>query len=217
MEEGTIMNYEKTIEIIDTREVNYQEHLRKRASVGWDLISSSGGQNVNQPTHDVSFKGVDTLVRYGDPDSSKMTLTFRRDKNLKRYDRFVDLDSKISRLNEALTEHKNFLWHKYEKAETSRTILEILVILSFGVLVLLDLLIIFVTSFLNGEYGFWDWAFTFMIILLLISLHVLHWYLKRKLNRSMVFNANDAFTSEVKTLIDKLYAEAKQLDHSLNE
>lgn len=187
------MNYEKRTERVIKSSINYNDYIRKRASLGWEL--------VGEYDHSRS--------QYGET-----VLDFVRNRDLKLYDRFVDLDNKITRLQQAIKADINVKAEKLDRNRTNHSIMSFLLALFLIHLIVFD--VIFLISFLVGasEYNFLDWISQFAILAILGALHALHIYLRRKLRKASSTDSIHSKYYQITSYIEKLYSEARQLDHT---
>jgi len=191
------MNIEQKVEIINLYAgADYKKRLEQQAALGWEVVSASVNDNII---------------------GKEMVVTFKRNKNMKQYDKFVVLDAKVDNLRKLIIDELDSAINRAEKDFKRLPILGVFSVLLFFGLILFDIYII-----IGSLNAFEDFSFdTFLSIVVFLIIAVLGHLWQRKLARKIKNRINDnQFEDKVKKYemqIDNIIDEAKTLDYSLNE
>jgi hypothetical protein len=191
------MNIEQKVEIINQpSSADVKKRLEQQAALGWEVVSTTVNENIM---------------------GNQMVVTFKRNKNLKEYDKFVELDARVDVFRALILKELDSAIERAEKDVKRLPILGVFsVLLLFG-LILLDIYII-----IGSINAFKDFSFdNFLGIVFYLAISVLGHLWQRKLARKIKNSMNDNQSEDKVRIyemeIDNIIKEAKTLDYSLNE
>lgn len=188
------MNYEQRIEVVNLfAGASYQKRIDDMQALGFEVISSTVNQTIN---------------------GNQMVLTFRRNKDLKLYERFLDLDQKVKTIDRLILEAYQNEFKRQNKNKISRFVESVISALLLPMLVILELLLLLII-YNTKEWTLNDWLSLLLYVGFLIVMHVIERLWKKRVRG---FYQSKHVEHRVKELTEKreeLILEAKQLDHQI--
>jgi hypothetical protein len=189
------VEFEQKVEIINILDkTDVQNRIDQQNALGWEMVGSS----VNN-------------TRGG----SSMTLTFKRNKNLKFYSRFAELSNKVDKLRDLVVQELNEGYNQAEKNMRSLPIKSIFSSLLFFGLILFDLYIILGTIQMFGDYSSSKLISGFIYLVVALLGHIVQRKWSKKIKSKMNDNSCDTKVKLLEDQIEVLIEDAKSLDHTL--
>ena len=188
------MNYEQRIEVVNLfAGASHQKRIDDMQALGFELVSST----INQTDM-----------------GNQMVLTFRRNKDLKLYERFLDLDQKVQAINRLITQAYQNEISRQNKNQVSRFVESVLSSALLPMLIIFDLLLLLII-YNTKKWTIDEWLSLVLFLGFLILMHVIERFWKKRVKG---FDQSKQVELKVRELTQKreeLIQEARQLDHQI--